>query len=112
MSLINTLEHAFAKAAQDIVTAAKFVSGTIVPALKKAQASETVIEAVTGTVSKEAVNVERSAFAILGVVVKAIEDAGAAGAAGGLSVTLDAALVADLKTIIPAIKGAAVPPTN
>jgi hypothetical protein len=41
-------------------------------------------------VSPQAANIERAGFAVLGVVIKAIEDAGAAAAANGLNVTLDA----------------------
>jgi hypothetical protein len=40
------------------------------------------------------------------VVIKAIEDAGAAVGANGLNVTLDAQLVADIKSIAPAVKAA------
>ena len=43
------------------------------------------------------------------MVIQAIEDAGAAVGAGGMSVSLDAALVADIKAILPAIKAAAKP---
>jgi hypothetical protein len=49
-------------------------------------------------------------FAVLGVVIKAIEDDGAAVGANGLNVTLDAQLVADVKSIALAVK-AAVPVT-
>ena len=52
---------------------------------------------------------ERVGDAVLGVVIQAIEDAGAAVGAGGMSVSLDAALVADIKAILPAIKAAAKP---
>lgn len=107
MSLINTVDHAFAHAAQGIVTASRFVSSTILPILKKASASEAAVEAVTGLVDPSAVNIERSAFAVLGSVIKAIDDAGAATASDGLNLTLDAALVADVKAIMPAVKTAA-----
>ena len=75
-------------------------------ALKKAQAVSSTIEAVTALVSPQAANIERAGFAVLGVVIKAIEDAGAAAGANGLNVTLDAQLVADIKAIAPAVKGA------
>jgi hypothetical protein len=102
--LISGAEHLFAAAAKDLVSAAKFVELKALPAMKKAQANAAVVEAITGLVSPEAANVERAAFAALGVVIKAIEDAGTAAAANGLNVTLDAALVADVKSIIPAVK--------
>ena len=45
-------------------------------------------------------------FAVLGVVINAVDDAGAAAGANGLNVTLDAQLVADVKAIAAAVKGA------
>ena len=62
MSLISTLEHSFAVAAQDIVKASKFVAEKVVPALRTAQAAESTIEAVTALVNPAAVNIERQAF--------------------------------------------------
>jgi hypothetical protein len=47
-------------------------------ALKKAQADSSTIEAVTALVSPEAANIERAGFAVLGVVIKALDDANAA----------------------------------
>jgi hypothetical protein len=107
LNLITTAEHVFAKAAQDVVSAAKFVTTSVLPILKKASADESTVEAISALVDPQAVNIERAAFAVLGTVIKVIEDAGAAGTAGGLSVSLDAALVADIKAILPAVKGAA-----
>ena len=72
--------------------------------LTKAATQASTIEAVTGLVSPAAVNIERVAFAVLGVLIKAIGDGGQAIVAGGLNVQLDAALVADIKSIIPAVK--------
>src|ERR1035438_5731552 len=69
MNLITTTEHAYATAAKDIVTAAKFVQTNVLPVLSKAQTQASTIEAVTGLVSPAAVNIERAAFAVLGVIV-------------------------------------------
>lgn len=66
---------------------------------------------MTALVDPQEANIERAGFAVLGVVIKAIEDAGAAAGANGLNVTLDAQLVADIKAIAPAVKGA-VPVTS
>jgi hypothetical protein len=66
---------------------------------------------VTALVDPQEANIERAGFAVLGVVIKAIEDAGAAAGANGLNVTLDAQLVSDIKAIAPAVKGA-VPVTS
>ena len=74
--------------------------------LKKAQAEAPTIEAVTALVSPQAANIERVGFAVLGVVIKAIDDAGAAAGANALNVTLDAQLIADIKSIASTVKGA------
>ena len=49
---------------------------------------------------------ERAGFAVLGVVINAIDAAGAAAGANGLNVTLDAQLVADIKVIASSVKAA------
>jgi hypothetical protein len=107
MNLITTADHAFASAAKDIVSTAKTIQSNVLPLLTKAATQASTIEAVTGLVSPAAANVERAAFAALGSIIKSIGDAGAAVAAGGLSVQLDATLVADIKSIIPAVKSQA-----
>ena len=61
---------------------------------------------MTALVSPQAANIERVGFAVLGVVIKAIDDAGTAAGASGLNVSLDAQLVADIKSIAPVVKGA------
>jgi len=109
MNLITTADHAYASAAKDIVAASKYVQSTVLPTLTKAAAQASTIEAVTGLVSPAAVNIERAAFAVLGTIIKAITDGGTAVAAGGLNVQLDAALVADIKAIMPAVKAQAAP---
>jgi hypothetical protein len=57
--------------------------------------------------SPQAANIERVGFAVLGVVIKAIDDAGAAAGANGLNLSLDAQLVADIKSIAPVVKSSA-----
>ena len=74
--------------------------------LKIAQANESTIESVTSLISPRAANIERAGFAVLGVVINALDAAGAAAGANGLNVTLDAQLVADIKAIAFAVKGA------
>ena len=105
-ALISSIEHAFATATSDTAKAAKFVETSVLPVLKKAQADSSTIEAVTSLVSPQAANIERAGFAVLGVVIKAIEDAGAAAGANGLNVSLDPQHVADIKSIAPVVKGA------
>jgi hypothetical protein len=112
MSFITTLEHAFAVGAQKIVSEAKMITEKVLPVLKKVASSEKTIEDITAIIDPNAVNIERAAFAGLGVIIKAIEDAGAAAGENGLNVQLDAALIADIKAIIPAIKASAPPVTS
>ena len=77
--------------------------------LQAVKADAPTVEAVTALVCPQLANIERVGEAVLGVVIQAIEDATSAATAGGLNVSLDAALVADIKAILPAIKAAAKP---
>ena len=105
-ALINSVEHALAVAAQDVVKTAKFVETSVLPVLKEAQANQSTIESITALVSPSAANIERAGFAMLGVVINALDAAGTAAGANGLNVTFDAQLVADIKAIAAAVKGA------
>ena len=109
MSLITTLSHAYAVAISDIKKVANFVETRALPVLEAVKADAPAVEAVTALVCPQLANIERVGEAVLGVVIQAIEDAGTAVGAGGLNVSLDAALVADIKAILPAIKAAAKP---
>jgi len=109
MNLITTTEHAFASAAKEIVAAAKFIQSSVLPLLTKTSTEASTIEAVTGLVSPAAANIERAAFAVLGVVIKTISDGSQAVLANGLSVQLDATLVADIKAVMSAVKSQAAP---
>jgi hypothetical protein len=79
---------------------------SVLPALKTAEANEATIEAVTSLVSPQAANIELAGFAVLGVVINAIDDTGTAAGASGLNIPLDAQLIADIKSIASAVKGA------
>ena len=70
-ALISSVEHSLAIAASDVVKAAKFVETSVLPVLKKVQADQSTIEAVSGLVSPQAANIERVGFAVLGVVINA-----------------------------------------
>ncbi len=104
---ISSLEHAFASAAQSLVHSAKTVSLVVLPILRKAQASEAIIEAVTAAVSPNAALAERAAFAVLGKVLSAISDAQAAAAANGVNIALDQQEMADLRALATSLKPAA-----
>ena len=108
-ALITSVEHALAVAAQDVVNTAKCVGTSVLPLLKQAQANQGTIESITALVDPNAANIERAGFAVLGVVINALEAAGTAGGANGLNVTFDAQLVADIKAIAAAVKGAMSP---
>lgn len=111
MSLITSLEHAYAVAAQFVVNEARTIENKVLPVLKKLETEAPTIAQVTQLVSPTAAGIERTGFALVGLAIKTIEDAGAAAVAGGLNVTLDAQLIADLKAILPTIKGNAPPVT-
>ena len=88
-------EHAFAAVAHDIVKAARAITSV----LSKVQAAEPVVEAITGLIDPKAMVIERAAFVVLGLAVKAVNDSTGAVAAQGVNITLDVELVEDLKAI-------------
>ena len=106
MSLITDVAHLYSVAIADLKKTSSFVENHVLPALKAVKADMPTVEAITALVSPQAANVERVGEAILGLAIKVVGDAEAAGGAGGLKVDLDAALVADIKAILPAIKDA------
>jgi hypothetical protein len=92
--------HFFATIAADIVKGARAVASVMI----KAQKAEPDAEALTKLFFPQAVELERGAFALLGVAAQAVTDAGNAAEANGVNVTLDAQLVADIKVLIQAIE--------
>ena len=104
--LITDIAHAYSIAVSDLKKAGQFIEGKVLPVLQKLEA-EATIEGVAALVSPSLANIERVGEALLGAAIKAIEDAATAAASGGLSVSLDAQLVADIKAIIPTVKAAA-----
>ena len=100
---IQSVEHGIASVAADVVKGAKAVAA----AITKVQGAETAVEAFTTVIDPSAVAIERAAFAALGVVLKTVNDAGAAAGTGSVNVPLDSAFIADLKGIWPAIRSAA-----
>jgi len=96
----KSIGHFFAAMANDIVKGARAVGN----AMAKASAAEPEIEAITGLLFPQAVELERGAFSLLGLAAHAVSATGAAAGANGLNITLDAQLVADIKALIPAIE--------
>lgn len=92
--------HFFATVAADIVKGARAVASVMI----KAEKAEPETEALTALFFPQAVELERGAFALLGVAARAVTDAGNAAEANGVNVTLDAQLVADIRVLIQAIE--------
>jgi hypothetical protein len=109
MSLVASVEHAFAIAIGDIKKAGAVVIKDVLPELVAVHTAASTIESITALVSPQLANIERVGDAVLGKVIAAIEDADAAALAKGLNVTLDAQTISDIKSIIPAIKAQAAP---
>ena len=92
--------HFFATVAADIVKGARAVASVMI----KAEKAEPQAEALTALFFPQAVELERGAFALLGVAAQAVTDAGNAAEANGVNVALDAQLVTDIKVLIQAIE--------
>jgi hypothetical protein len=71
----------------------------------KIEQAEPPVEAVSSLFFPQAVELERGAFAPLGMAAQAVTEAGSVvAAANGVNIALDAELVADIKALIPAIE--------
>ncbi len=105
---ISTVEHALASAAHQIVKDARLIVSVVIPALKKVQAEEPVIESVTALVSPGAVAIERAAFAVLGKVLAAIGAveavSGAVSGTSSVNVVLDPSEIQELKALAAQLK--------
>lgn len=108
MSLILSIEHALAVAIGDLKKSAKVIQGPVLAALVVAHADAPMIEAVSGIVSPQIADLERTGDAVLGVAIKTIGDASAVvNADGSVNITMAAALVSDIKSIAPLVTSAA-----
>lgn len=96
----KNIGHFFATVAGDIVKGTKAVANVML----KVEKAEPQIEAVSSLFFPQAVELERGAFALLGMAAQAVTEAGDATAANGINLALDAQLVADIKALIPAIE--------
>ena len=92
--------HFFATVAGDIVKGARAVASVML----KAQKAEPEIEALSRLLFPQAVELERGAFALLGMAAQAVTEAGSAAAANGINISLDQQLIADIKALIEAIE--------
>jgi len=98
----KSLEHFFTASAQDIVKAARTI--TNVASKIEDPKVQATIEGATALFYPPAKPLEDAAFALLGKVAATAKGAGSAAAQNGLSLTLDAAFVADVQGLIPQIE--------
>jgi hypothetical protein len=101
----------FSTAFQDLKKAATVFKNWILTAASDApkvvadiQKAEPTIEGITAIFAPGAEKFEQVAINLLEIVGSAVDQAGAAASANGISLTLDAQLVADAKTVWDAIK--------
>lgn len=95
----KSIEHKLASVGADIVKGAKAVDQFLASAAAKAKTYENTVETLSAFVDPAAVPVERAAFAALGLIAKAANDADQAAAAKGVSVVLDAETWADFQAV-------------
>jgi hypothetical protein len=96
----KNIGHFFATVGSDLVKGARAVANVMV----KAEKAEPEIEALTNLFFPQAVELERGAFALLGMAAQAVSEAGDAAASNGINIALDAQLVSDIKALIQAIE--------
>jgi hypothetical protein len=87
------------KADADVVAAAKFTVTNVLPELVKIQANSSTIEAIASLAGPSASQAAIASMALLAWAVKTIQAANAAEIAGGINVTLDASLIANVKSV-------------
>ena len=92
--------HFFATVAGDIVKGARVVAGVML----KVEKAEPEVEALSALFFPHAVELERGAFALLGMAAQAVNEAGDAAEQKGVNIALDAQLIADIKALIHAIE--------
>lgn len=102
MKVFSSIGHFFATVGHGIVKAAQVVV-TKAPVIESdAQKAQPIVDAVLGvTLGPVAQQLERAAFQLFGNAVAVVSEAKDAVSASGLSVPLDAQLIADLKALAP-----------
>lgn len=96
----KNIGHFFATVAGDIVKGARVVGSV----MQQAQKAEPEIEAISSLFFPQAVELERGAFALLGIAAQAVKETGDAAAANGINIVLDQQLISDIKLLIGAIE--------
>ena len=105
MSIILSIGHDYALAINDLKKAGSFVESKVLPVLQAVHADAPAIEAVSGILSPSLISIEKIGDEVLGAVIAALVAAGEA-QKGGLSVSLSEEIVADIKSILGAVKAA------
>lgn len=113
MSFASTLAKGFKNFGHAIATAGKYIATgvkDVVMVANKAQAIAPELEALAGALAGPlGAKVTDTAMHLLGDVANHLMtlgvDAGAVGATTGLNLTLDTALINDIKALIPALAG-------
>lgn len=103
----QSIAHAFATIAQDVVKVAKKVGPVAAKAaieLQKVQGSEQTVEAITALVDPRAVVIERAAYQSLGHLVAACNATASAAGGGAVTVSLDAEAIAEYKALGESLK--------
>jgi len=81
------------------------IAGEAPAVMADLQKAAPTVEGITNLVlGPGATAIETVAMDVFGVVAKAIEDAGSAATNNGLSLSLDAQIVADVQAILPTVK--------
>jgi hypothetical protein len=93
LDIAKKVKEGLAAAEGDAVKVASFIENN--------QSEITALASLGGAGTAAVTNV---ALGLLNTVITAVKGAGAAGAANGLSVSLDAATIADVKSVIAAIE--------
>jgi len=96
----KNIGHFFATVAGDIVKGARAVASVML----QAQKAEPEIEALSSLIFPQAVELERGAFALLGLAAHAVSETGDAAAANGINIVLDQQLIKDIRELIVAIE--------
>jgi len=100
MISFSSIGHFFASAFHDLHVAAIAVAKVET----SAASLEPTIEAVTGLLFPPGVAIERTAFALLGEVAAVVTKTDSATAAKGVNVSLDAALIAEVRQLLALFK--------
>ena len=99
----SNISHAIASVAKEFVVAEKAVAALLikaVPVLQKLAGTEAVVEQLTAvSAGPSVVEIERAAYAALGIITKAAQDANIAIGAGTVNVTLETAVINDFKAL-------------